>query len=174
MRSLSRRDSLAHSFLQPRVERRIGETRLELLHVTVFCSSIAELPFSAGTVVVKLGGQRLRKPILLAAIYAGRAVVIAIFLAVPLTPLSVSVFAIAIGLLWMSTVPLTNGTIASIFGVEHLSMLGGVVFLCHQVGAFLGGWLGGVVYDATGRYDAMWTMSIGLMSRRQVFWKRAA
>lgn len=107
-------------------------------------------------------GQRMRKPALLAAIYAGRAVVIAVFVALPLTTFSVCAFAVAIGLLWMSTVPLTNGTVASIFGVQHLSLLGGVVFLCHQVGAFLGGWLGGVIYDVTGRYDVMWTIAIGL------------
>lgn len=116
----------------------------------------------AGAWLGGIWGQKVRKPALLAAIYAGRAVVIAIFVALPLTPLSVSAFAVAIGLLWMSTVPLTNGTIASIFGVQNLSLLGGVVFLCHQLGAFLGGWLGGVIYDATGRYDAMWTIAIGL------------
>lgn len=64
------------------------------------------------------------------------------------------------GLLWLSTVPLTNGTVATLFGVRNLSMLGGIVFLFHQLGAFLGGWLGGVVYDRTGSYDLVWQISI--------------
>jgi predicted MFS family arabinose efflux permease len=64
------------------------------------------------------------------------------------------------GLLWLSTVPLTNGTVATLFGVRNLSMLGGIVFLFHQLGAFLGGWLGGVVYDRTGNYDLVWQISI--------------
>lgn len=64
------------------------------------------------------------------------------------------------GLLWLSTVPLTNGTVATLFGVRNLSMLGGIVFLFHQLGAFLGGWLGGVVYDRTGSYDLVWQLSI--------------
>jgi predicted MFS family arabinose efflux permease len=66
------------------------------------------------------------------------------------------------GLLWLSTVPLTNGAIASIFGVKNISMLGGFVFLAHQVGAFLGGWLGGRMYDFLGSYDSVWIISIGL------------
>jgi predicted MFS family arabinose efflux permease len=64
------------------------------------------------------------------------------------------------GLLWLSTVPLTNGTVATLFGVRNLSMLGGIVFLFHQLGAFLGGWLGGLVYDHTGSYDLIWQVSI--------------
>jgi predicted MFS family arabinose efflux permease len=66
------------------------------------------------------------------------------------------------GLLWLSTVPLTNGTVATVFGVTNMAMLGGIVFLFHQLGAFLGGWLGGRIYVATGSYDAVWTLSIGL------------
>ncbi len=66
------------------------------------------------------------------------------------------------GVLWLSTVPLTNGTVATIFGVENMSMLGGLVFLFHQVGAFLGGWLGGYLYDAVGSYDSVWMIAMGL------------
>ncbi|MCR6628966.1 MAG: hypothetical protein NVV74_02325 [Magnetospirillum sp.] len=66
------------------------------------------------------------------------------------------------GLFWLSTVPLTNGTVAAIFGVRNMSMLGGVVFLAHQLGAFLGGWLGGVLYDRLGSYDGAWGLAIGL------------
>jgi predicted MFS family arabinose efflux permease len=107
-------------------------------------------------------GERFRKPAVLAVIYLGRAAVIAAFVWLPITEWSAYAFAIVIGLLWMSTVPLTNGTVASVFGVRNMSMLGGVVFFCHQIGAFLGGWLGGRLYDQGGNYDAVWTMAIGL------------
>ena len=66
------------------------------------------------------------------------------------------------GFLWLSTVPLTNATIAQIFGVQHLSMLGGFVFFSHQIGSFLGVWLGGYLYDATGSYDIVWYIAIAL------------
>lgn len=78
----------------------------------------------------------------------------------PLSVYSAYAFGVAMGLLWLSTVPLTNGTVATLFGVRNLSMLGGIVFLFHQLGAFLGGWLGGVVYDRTGSYDLVWQLSI--------------
>jgi predicted MFS family arabinose efflux permease len=89
-----------------------------------------------------------------------RAVVIVLFLWAPVSQFSAYLFGIAMGLLWLSTVPLTNGTVATLFGVRNLSMLGGIVFLFHQLGAFLGGWLGGVVYDQTGSYDLVWQISI--------------
>ncbi len=88
--------------------------------------------------------------------------VITIFLLVPLSPLSVYVFSAVMGALWLSTVPPTNATIAQIFGVQHLSMLGGFVFFSHQIGSFLGVWLGGYLYDATGSYDIVWYIAIGL------------
>jgi predicted MFS family arabinose efflux permease len=116
----------------------------------------------AGAWLGGLWGQRYRKPAVLSAIYLGRAVVIAAFVSLPVSSASACIFAVVIGLLWMSTVPLTNGTVASVFGVQNMSMLGGVVFLCHQLGAFFGGWLGGRVYDATGSYDAVWMIAIGL------------
>jgi MFS family permease len=134
------------------------------------------LPLATGTTVLALiglanvagaylagkWGARYRKPAVLTAIYLGRAAVIAAFVWLPITELSAYGFAVVIGLLWMSTVPLTNGTVAAVFGVRNMSMLGGVVFFCHQVGAFLGGWLGGRFYDQSGSYDAVWTMAIGL------------
>jgi MFS family permease len=134
------------------------------------------LPLATGTTVLALvglanvagaylagkWGERYRKPVGLAAIYLGRAAVIAAFVWLPITEWSAYAFGILIGVLWMSTVPLTNGTIASLFGVRNMSMLGGVAFLCHQVGAFLGGWLGGRAYDQTGSYDAVWAIAIGL------------
>ena len=107
-------------------------------------------------------GQRLAKRKILAFIYIARAVVITIFLLAPLTPASVYVFSAVMGLLWLSTVPPTNATVAQIFGVAHLSMLGGFVFFSHQIGSFLGVWLGGLLYDRTGSYDVVWYLSIAL------------
>jgi len=108
-----------------------------------------------------LGGI-LRKPPLLGAIYGLRSVVIVLYLLLPITPASTYLFAAAMGFLWLSTVPLTNGTVATLFGVRHLSMLSGFVFLAHQVGAFLGSWLGGVLFDTTGSYDLVWGISVAL------------
>jgi predicted MFS family arabinose efflux permease len=80
----------------------------------------------------------------------------------PLTPASVYVFSAVMGLLWLSTVPVTNAAIAGIFGVQYLSMLGGFVFLAHQIGSFLGVWLGGKLYDTTGSYDVVWWIAVVL------------
>jgi predicted MFS family arabinose efflux permease len=115
-----------------------------------------------GTYAAGSLGARLAKRKLLAAIYLGRAVAISVFLLAPLSPLSVYLFAAVIGFLWLSTVPLTSGIVAQIFGVAHLSMLGGFVFLSHQVGSFLGVWLGGYLYDRLGSYDLVWYIAIGL------------
>jgi predicted MFS family arabinose efflux permease len=90
-----------------------------------------------------------------------RALVILLFLAAPLTPLSVYVFALTIGTLWLSTVPLTNGLVAQIFGVRYLSMLAGIVFFNHQVGSFLGAWMGGYLFDRTGSYTVAWLVAAG-------------
>ena len=115
-----------------------------------------------GTYTAGWLGGRMSKPRLLAGLYLLRSVVIVLFLWAPITTFSAYLFGIAMGLLWLSTVPLTNGTVATLFGVRNLSMLGGIVFLFHQLGAFLGGWLGGVVYDQTGNYDLVWQISIVL------------
>ncbi|HZY20681.1 MAG TPA: MFS transporter [Ramlibacter sp.] len=115
-----------------------------------------------GTYIAGSLGQRLAKRKILAAIYLGRALAIAVFLWAPLSPLSVYVFAGVMGLLWLSTVPPTNATVAQIFGVAHLSMLGGFVFFSHQIGSFMGVWLGGLLYDRTGSYDIVWYISIAL------------
>lgn len=109
-----------------------------------------------------LGGGRFPKRYLLSALYFARSVVIVVFLMVPLTPLSAALFGAAMGLLWLGTVPLTNGIVAQVFGVQHLSMLSGVVFLSHQVGSFLGVWLGGYLFDATGSYRMVWIICIAL------------
>lgn len=116
----------------------------------------------AGTYYAGLWGGRRRKPALLAWIYLGRALAIAAFVWLPITELSAYAFGITMGLFWLSTVPLTNGTVASVWGVRHLSMLGGIVFLAHQLGSFAGGWLGGWLYDRSGSYDGAWTIAIGL------------
>ena len=115
-----------------------------------------------GTYIAGTLGQRMPKRSILAFIYFARAVVISVFLLVPLSPLSVYVFSAVMGALWLSTVPPTNATIAQIFGVQHLSMLGGFVFFSHQVGSFMGVWLGGYLYDRTGSYDVVWYIAIGL------------
>lgn len=134
------------------------------------------LPAVAGTTVLALVGLFnvvgtytagwlggcYSKPKLLTSLYLLRAVVISAFFFVPLTLWSAYAFGIAMGLLWLSTVPLTNGTVATLFGVRNLSMLGGIVFLFHQLGSFCGGWLGGWVYDRTGSYDLVWQISIVL------------
>nr|BFE95027.1 hypothetical protein GCM10020185_55630 [Pseudomonas brassicacearum subsp. brassicacearum] len=106
------------------------------------------------------GWGRMSKPRLLTGLYLVRAVVIGLFLWLPVTTTTAYLFGMAMGFLWLSTVPLTNGTVATLFGVRNLSMLGGIVFLFHQLGSFLGGWLGGVVYDRTGSYDLIWQVSI--------------
>ncbi len=113
--------------------------------------------YAAGTL-----GQRLAKRKILAFIYFARSVAITVFLLVPLSPMSVYVFSAVMGLLWLSTVPPTNAIVAQVFGVAHLSMLGGFVFFSHQVGSFMGVWLGGYLYDKTGSYDIVWYIAIAL------------
>lgn len=115
-----------------------------------------------GTYAAGSLGQRLAKRHILSAIYLLRSVVIVVFLNVPLSPTSVYVFAAAMGVLWLSTVPPTNAVVAQIFGVRYLSMLGGFVFFSHQIGSFMGVWLGGRLYDATGSYDIVWWIAVGL------------
>ena len=115
-----------------------------------------------GTYAAGMLGQRLPKRYLLAFIYLARAAAIAVFLALPLSPWSVYIFSAVMGTLWLSTVPLTNAAVAHIFGVAHLSMLSGFVFFSHQIGSFLGVWLGGFLYDRTGGYDVVWYIAIAL------------
>ena len=115
-----------------------------------------------GTYYAGFLGAKIRKPLLLSSIYASRAVIILIFILFPVSNLTAYVFAALMGVLWLSTIPLTQGTITTVFGVKNMSMLYGIAFLFHQVGAFLGGWLGGKVYDMTGSYDIVWYISIAL------------
>ena len=105
-------------------------------------------------------GQRYSKPIFLALIYIGRSILVTAFLLLPQTPTSVIVFAVLMGLLWLSTVPPTNALVAIMFGTRYLGMLGGIVFLSHQIGSFLGVWLGGYLYDLWGSYDPVWWLGV--------------
>ena len=115
-----------------------------------------------GTYIAGSLGQRLAKRKILSFIYLSRAIAISLFLLAPLSPFSVYIFAAAMGFLWLSTVPPTNAVVAQIFGVAHLSMLSGFVFFSHQIGSFMGVWLGGYLYDKTGSYDNVWYISIAL------------
>ncbi|MCL4772829.1 MAG: MFS transporter [Burkholderiaceae bacterium] len=114
----------------------------------------------AGSFASGVLGQKLSRKWLLAGIYVARSVVIGLFLLAPLGPLSVYLFSAAIGLLWLSTVPLTNALVGQRWGVQYLGLLGGVVFFGHQIGSFLGAWLGGRFFDLFGNYDYAWAMII--------------
>ncbi len=107
-------------------------------------------------------GGRFRKTYLLSLLYALRAVLILIFIQVPVSETSVLIFAAALGLLWLSTVPLTSGVVAQIFGPRYMATLFSIVIFSHQLGSFCGVWLGGAFYDRTGSYDAAWWLAIAL------------
>lgn len=130
--------------------------------VAAFALAIVGLLNIVGSYSAGLLGQRFQKRWILAGIYATRAVVIALFLLAPISPASVYLFAAVMGLLWLSTVPPTNAVVAQIFGVQHFSMLSGFSFFSHQLGSFMGVWLGGYLYDRTGSYDVVWLIAIGL------------
>ena len=116
----------------------------------------------AGAYLAGLWGGRRKKPGMLAWLYLGRAAAILAFIALPMSTWTAYGFGIIMGFFWLSTVPLTNGVVASIFGVRNMAMLGGFVFFGHQLGSFAGGWLGGWIYDRTGSYDVAWWLAIGL------------
>lgn len=124
--------------------------------------SIVGLANFIGTLIVGQLGARFPKPYILAAIYALRALVIFVFISFPVTPLSVVVFSFVIGLLWLTTVPLTSGLVATMFGPRYIGTLYGIVFLSHQLGSFIGVYVGGRVYDLYGNYDLIWWASIAL------------
>lgn len=115
-----------------------------------------------GSLAAGFIAQRYSKPYFLSFIYLGRSILVTAFLLLPQTPTSVIIFAIIMGLLWLSTVPPTNGLVAIMFGTRHLGMLGGVVFLSHQIGSFLGVWLGGYLFDQFGTYNPVWWLGVGL------------
>ena len=107
-------------------------------------------------------GKRYTKKYLLAAIYAGRTVIATWFILTPMTPETVVIFSLAMGSLWLATVPLTSGLVAHIYGLRYMGTLYGFVFFSHQLGSFLGVWLGGRLYDATGDYTLVWWIGIGV------------
>ena len=115
-----------------------------------------------GTYIAGTMGQKMAKKNILAFIYIARSAAIVLFLLAPLTATSVYLFSMVMGLLWLSTVPPTNAAVAQIFGVAHLSMLSGFIFFSHQIGSFLGVWLGGYLYDKTGSYNIVWYLAIAL------------
>ena len=116
----------------------------------------------AGSLASGVIGQRYSKPLFLALLYIGRSIAVTAFLLLPQTPTSVIVFACVMGLLWLSTVAPTNALVALFFGTRHLGMLSGIVFFSHQIGSFLGVWLGGYLRDVTGSYDAVWWFGVVL------------
>ena len=115
-----------------------------------------------GTLTAGYLGKRYSKQYLLAGIYLGRTIIAALFIALPITPMSVVIFSFAMGSLWLATVPLTSGLVAHIYGLRYMGTLFGIVFFSHQLGSFLGVWLGGKMYDIYGTYTAVWWVGVGV------------
>jgi MFS family permease len=116
----------------------------------------------AGTLTAGWLGKRYTKKYLLFWIYVGRTIAAAVFILLPITPVSVLVFSAVMGALWLATVPLTSGLVAHIYGIRYMGTLYGVVFLSHQIGGFLGVWLGGQMYDLNGDYTLVWWIGVGV------------
>ncbi|HRV94971.1 MAG TPA: MFS transporter, partial [Anaerolineae bacterium] len=144
-------------------------------HLPAFLADQGVSPMAGATALALIGlsnvfgsyffgwlGDRYRKKTLLATLYFLRAIVITVFLMLPITNRSAIIFGGTIGFLWLATVPLTSGMVAQIFGSRYMTTLYGIVFFWHQVGSFLGVWLGGRVYDTTGSYNSVWIAAIGL------------
>ncbi|MEY4698350.1 MAG: hypothetical protein RIT14_2778 [Pseudomonadota bacterium] len=115
-----------------------------------------------GTVTAGWLGKRYTKKYLLAGVYTGRTIAAATFILLPITPTSVLVFSAVMGALWLATVPLTSGLVAHIYGLRYMGTLYGLVFLSHQIGGFMGVWLGGMMYDITGGYTLVWWIGVGV------------
>ncbi|MGV0005656.1 MAG: MFS transporter, partial [Candidatus Porifericomitaceae bacterium WSBS_2022_MAG_OTU9] len=116
----------------------------------------------AGSLICGWLGSRYSKRIILVWLYLVRSLVIALFILVPQSTVTVLLFGSTIGLLWLGTVPLTSSLVINFFGQRHMTMLCGVVFLMHQMGSFCGSWAGGLIYDASGSYDIMWWLCVAL------------
>lgn len=116
----------------------------------------------AGTLLAGWAGKRYTKKYLLASIYTGRTVAAAVFISLPITPTTVLVFSAVMGALWLATVPLTSGLVAHLYGLSYMGTLYGFVFLSHQLGSFIGVWLGGTLYDATGDYTLVWWIGVAV------------
>ena len=130
--------------------------------IAAWCLALVGLCNVIGSYVAGVLGGRFSKRYCLSALYAARSVLILAFIALPLSAASALTFSALIGLLWLSTVPPTSGLVAQIFGPRYMATLFGIVFLSHQIGSFLGIWLGGYLYDAYGSYDVIWWLSIAL------------
>jgi predicted MFS family arabinose efflux permease len=130
--------------------------------VAAWCLALVGLFNVIGSYIAGVLGGRLSKKYCLSFLYLTRSAVILLFIMLPLSVGSALLFAAAMGLLWLSTVPLTSGLVAQIFGLRYMATLFGIVFLSHQVGSFLGVWLGGYLYDVYGSYDLIWWLSIAL------------
>ncbi|MGL4310976.1 MAG: MFS transporter [Paracoccaceae bacterium] len=124
--------------------------------------SLIGLANIAGTITAGWLGKRHTKKYLLAAIYAGRTIVAALFIMLPMTPTTVILFSVAMGALWLATVPLTSGLVAHIYGLRYMGTLYGIVFFSHQLGSFMGVWLGGKLYDIYGNYTLVWWIGVGV------------
>jgi len=124
--------------------------------------SLIGLANIAGTLLAGWAGKRYSKKYLLAGIYAARTVSAAVFIALPITPTTVIIFSVVMGSLWLATVPLTSGLVAHIYGLRYMGTLYGIVFFSHQLGSFLGVWLGGALYDAYGSYVAVWWVGVAV------------
>ncbi|TPE48829.1 MFS transporter [Amaricoccus solimangrovi] len=127
-----------------------------------FSIAVIGLANIGGTLLAGALGRHFRKKYLLAQIYAARTIVSAAFILTPMTPATVLLFSLIMGALWLATVPLTSGLVAQIWGLRYMGTLYGIVFLSHQIGAFLGVWLGGRLYDAYGSYTAVWWIGVGV------------
>ena len=127
-----------------------------------FALSVVGIANIVGTFMAGQSGRYVEKRRALSFIYFGRAIIFLGFIFLPMTPVTVIVLCGLLGLLWLATIPLTSGLVATFFGTTWMSMLFGIVFLSHQLGSFLGVWLGGRLYDMTGSYNAMWWISIAL------------
>jgi MFS family permease len=115
-----------------------------------------------GTILAAKLANHYRKKSLLALIYTGRTVIAAWFILVPMTPVTVIVFSLTMGTLWLATVPLTAGLVGHIYGLRYMGTLYGIVFFSHQLGSFLGVWMGGKFYDLYGSYEAVWWVGVGV------------
>lgn len=124
--------------------------------------SLIGLANIAGTIYAGWAGRKWSKKYLLAGIYTGRTIAAAVFILLPMTPATVLVFSLVMGALWLATVPLTSGLVAHIYGLRYMGTLYGFVFLSHQIGAFLGVWLGGKLYDIYGDYTLVWWVGVGV------------
>lgn len=124
--------------------------------------SLIGLANIAGTLIAGYLGKHYPKKYLLAAIYTGRTIIAAAFILLPMTPTTVILFSIGMGSLWLATVPLTSGLVAHLYGLRYMGTLYGVVFFSHQLGSFLGVWLGGTLYDMYGTYTYVWWVGVAV------------